>query len=309
MSVKYLYFAAAGAIGGTVGDCLTEPLLWNGDSVDLLLMTVRVGSWFAAVSSLMATCILAAEGFYMRRRVLEARILIGSLSGFAVGMASGALGQAIFEIFGYGEPLRVVCWGISGGLLGLALGMQITNMRAWRGLLGGLAGGCVGGLAFVLVTQAVGDLGGRIAGVGLIGGAIGAFLALSERLSLVAWLAIRLRDGQRRQVSLGPTRVTIGTNEARCTVVIPRAAQVSYAFRLNGHDVVCEDVTQRTTRLLQWGEIFRIGGATVQVQGNRRARLPAAKPVSAATKPEKPHAKAPTKIPPPTAPRGSGRPR
>jgi LytS/YehU family sensor histidine kinase len=166
----------------------------------------------------------------------------------------------------------VFCWGIAGGLLGLALGMQITNMRAWRGLLGGLAGGWVGGAAFVLLTGIAGTFSARIAGVGLIGAAIGSLLALSERLSLTAWLDIRLPDGQRRQVSLGPTRVTLGANRTRCTVVIPRAAQVSYAFRLVGGDVVCEDVVQRTTRLLQFGETLRVGGASIQLQGNKAAR-------------------------------------
>ena len=266
---KFLLFALAGALGGVVGDCATEPFDLFVD-MDEWLMPIVVGVWFGVAGSLISICILAAQGMYMRRRGLELRTLvIGMLAGFAAGMLSGILSQTIYQTVGATQPLRVLCWGIAGLLLGLALAMQITNMRPWRGLVGGTAGGLIGGLAFISVSEVAEAMAGRIVGVGLIGIAIGAMLALSEALARVAWLEVRLPDGRRLEVNLGPTRVTIGANQARCIVVVPGAPQLSHAIRMADGAIVCEDLVNHTKSNLRPGDVLQIGRASLRVQGQR----------------------------------------
>lgn len=146
---KALQFGLSGAVGGFAGNLITEPFMHfdrlSGSEpfFDSVLSTAR---WFGLVGGGIAAAIMFGYYYYVKGKPqIKQAFKNGGLFGLIAGAISGAIAESIYSGIGPNELLRVICWGIAGSLLGLALSKRIPNLGMLRGAGGGAVGGVLGG--------------------------------------------------------------------------------------------------------------------------------------------------------------------
>lgn len=278
---KALQFGVSGAVGGFVGNLITEPFM-NFDRLsgsasffDSVLSTAR---WFGLVGGGIATAIMFGYYYYIKGKPqIKPALKNGGLFGLIAGAISGAIAEAIYTGIGPNELLRVICWGIAGSLLGLALSKRIPNLGMLRGAGGGGVGGVLGGCLFILFAYSLSGTVGRLAGCGAIGFWIGIMLVVAETLFNKAWLVISSDTGTNRTLTIGAEPVTFGSDENLSIICIPNVSPLAMRFQLAGGQIVCENVDNGAVSYLRSGDQKRIGNCTVTV-GN--SDLPAQNPAN-----------------------------
>lgn len=278
---KALQFGISGAVGGFVGNLITEPFMQGitgSESVfDSVLSTAR---WFGLVGGGIATAIMFGYYYYIKGKPqIKQALKNGGLFGLIAGAISGAIAEGIYSGIGDGnnELLRVICWGIAGSLLGLGLAQRIPNLGALRGLGGGGVGGVLGGCLFILFAYNLSGTAGRLAGCAAIGFWIGIMLVVAETLFNKAWLVISYDTGANRTLTLGAEPVTFGSDENLSIICIPNVSPLAMRFQLEAGQIVCENVDSGAVSYLRSGDQKRIGNCTITV-GN--SDLPAPTPTN-----------------------------
>ncbi len=274
---KALQFGISGAVGGFVGNLITEPFMHdlnNSKSVfDSVLSTSR---WFGLVGGGIATAIMFGYYYYIKGKPqIKQSLKNGGLFGVIAGAISGAIAEGVFSGIGDGENeiLRVICWGIAGSLLGFGLSKRIPNLGALRGLGGGGVGGVLGGCLFILFAYSLSGTAGRLAGCSAIGFWIGIMLVVAETLFNKAWLVISYDTGGNRTLTIGAEPVTFGSDENKSIICIPDVSPLAMRFKLTAGQIVCENFDSGAVSYLRSGDQKRIGNCTITV-GN--SDLPAA---------------------------------
>ena len=214
-SKQALQLGLWGAIGGSVGSILADIILYRSENLEATFMTliVTIGFWFAIIGLSIAFSLLLGYSWYLKRGLrwqesFKSAILPGLLSG----LIAGSIAQAIFTLLGATEILRVICWGIAGGLLGLGLSFRIPNLGKWRGLGGGFIGGIIGGCLFIFFSLLIGEIFGRIFGLAAIGFFIGLMIILMEAAFRKAWLIVHYSPNEQKTVTLGSQPVILGSS-------------------------------------------------------------------------------------------------
>ncbi|MEG4331082.1 MULTISPECIES: FHA domain-containing protein [unclassified Microcoleus] len=278
---KALQFGISGAVGGFVGNLITEPFMQGitgSESVfDSVLSTAR---WFGLVGGGIATAIMFGYYYYIKGKPqIKQALKNGGLFGLIAGAISGAIAEGIYSGIGDGnnELLRVICWGIAGSLLGLGLAQRIPNLGALRGLGGGGVGGVLGGCLFILFAYNLSGTAGRLAGCAAIGFWIGIMLVVAETLFNKAWLVISYDTGANRTLTLGSEPITFGSDENLSIICIPNVSPLAMRFELEAGQIVCENVDSGAVSYLRSGDQKRIGNCTITV-GN--SDLPAPTPTN-----------------------------
>ncbi|MBD0394744.1 MAG: hypothetical protein ICV52_13045 [Microcoleus sp. C1-bin4] len=273
---KALQFGISGAVGGFAGNLITEPFMQritgSESFFDSVLSTAR---WFGLVGGGIATAIVFGYYYYIKGKPqIKQALKNGGLFGLIAGAISGAIAQGIYRgIDPTNEFLRVICWGIAGSLLGLALSKFIPNLGALRGLGGGGVGGVLGGCLFILFAYNLSGTAGRLAGCAAIGFWIGMMLVVAETLFNKAWLVISYDTGANRTLTLGSEPITFGSDENLSIICIPHVSPLAMRFQLEAGQVVCENVDSGAVSYLRSGDQKKIGNCTITV-GN--SDLPAA---------------------------------
>lgn len=274
---KALQFGISGAVGGFVGNLITEPfmqrLTGSASFPDSVLSTAR---WFGLVGGGIATAIMFGYYYYIKGKPqIKQALKNGGLFGLIAGAISGAIAEAIYSGIGDGnnELLRVICWGIAGSLLGLGLAQRIPNLGALRGMGGGGVGGVLGGCLFILFAYNLSGTAGRLAGCAAIGFWIGIMLVVAETLFNKAWLVISYDTGANRTLTLGSEPITFGSDENLSIICIPNVSPLAMRFQLEAGQIVCENVDSGAVSYLRSGDQKEIGNCTITV-GN--SDLPAA---------------------------------
>jgi hypothetical protein len=222
-----------GALGGAVGALLAE--VATRDSFESRFESVvYTGLWFSVCSSVIAAALFVCAEWYQRRQLLAGRVLKVLLFGAIAGFLSGAVAQAVFlihvgslEFQNY--VLRSFCWGLAGAIIGGLLSRTVPNLGLMRGSAAGFVGGCVGGLLFVLVSNEVPEVWGRVVGVGALGLALGLAMYLVENLFREASLEVIWAYNETTRVSLGAQPISVGgSNEDQIFVrgLPPRASTI-----------------------------------------------------------------------------------
>ncbi|WP_013334915.1 hypothetical protein [Gloeothece verrucosa] len=213
---KALLFAASGAAGGGIGSILGEAIMADVQRnlfSSWVTLVIRVGIWFGLVGASISTTLLLGYFWYLNRQIrLKKAVLLGILPGFIAGIISGAIAQGIYSLIGPTELLRVICWGIAGGLLGLGLSFKIPNLGKWLGFFGGLIGGILGGCLFILFTYLIGEVVGRFWGLIAIGFFIGLMIILVEAAFREAWVIIHWSPTEKKTLSLGQEPIILGSD-------------------------------------------------------------------------------------------------
>jgi hypothetical protein len=188
----------------------------------------------------------------------------------------------------------VLGWLILGGLLGLGLSFFIPNLARLSAVAAGLLGGFIGVLAFLLASQ-VHEAVGRLFGALILGGCIGAMVALVEAAFRKAWLEVKLGPRETITVNLGPEPVKIGSDAKNCTVWAKGAAPVAVRYFVRNAQVICHDVPTNTETIVNPGDTRSVGPLELTVQTGKGD----APKVRTQEEPPKPVA---TVVPPPTPP-------
>jgi len=184
---RLYYYSLLGAIGGLIG--------WQISNVLGLSFTDNLYLSEVVVGGLIGFCIGAliglSEGFAARSPLFALRS--GVLSGL-FGMLGGAIGLPLaeygFQALGGEAWTRALGWAVFGGLIGAGIGFT-SGSQLWKPILGGVLGGAIGGALLELARARLADpLIGKAAGLGLVGAAVGAFIAFIVLLLSRAWLEV-----------------------------------------------------------------------------------------------------------------------
>jgi hypothetical protein len=264
---KALVYAAWGALGGAVGSLVGETIRSAND--DPMQIYVRESLYFGIVGAFIGLAILIGYSNYMKRGFQFGESLKGGgLPGFIAGAVGSPLADYFYNSLGRGEILRILAWGIAGGLLGLGLSYRIRNLGVWRGLAGGIVGGIVGGALFVLlaINLQLAGMVARATGNATNGFFIGLMLVLADALFREAWLEVRYGAKETRNVSLGAEPVTVGSDANACAVYARNAPAVAFRYKLDQGRITCEDVAKGQTSTVQPGTSQVVGNLTVTVR-------------------------------------------
>jgi hypothetical protein len=277
---KALQFGVSGAVGGFAGNLITEPFMQRlNDSQSVFDSVLSTARWFGLVGGGIAAAIMFGYYYYIKGKPqIKQALKNGGLFGLIAGAVSGAIAEAIYSgIDPTNELLRVICWGIAGSLLGLALSKSIPNLGTLRGTGGGAIGGLLGGCLFILFAYSLSGTAGRLAGCAAIGFWIGIMLVVAETLFNKAWLVISYDTGTNRTLTIGSEPVTFGSDENLSIIYIPNVSPLAMRFQLEGGQIVCENVDNGAVSYLRSGDQKRIGNCTITV-GN--SDLPAPTPAN-----------------------------
>lgn len=266
---KALQFGVSGAVGGFVGNLITEPFM-NFDrlsgSVSFFDSVLSTARWFGLVGGGIATAIMFGYYYYIKGKPqIKSAFKNGGLFGLIAGAISGAIAEAIYSGIGPNELLRVVCWGIAGSLLGLALSKRIPNLGMLRGAGGGGVGGVLGGCLFILFAYSLSGTVGRLAGCGAIGFWIGIMLVVAETLFNKAWLVISYDNGVNRTLTIGAEPVTFGSDDNLSIICIPNISPLAMRFQLEAGQIVCENFDSGAVTYLRSGDQKKLGNCTITV--------------------------------------------
>lgn len=239
------YYSILGAMGGLVGWRLTQAIGFLGhpsgflDEVpgvyfsDLLLggaLGLSIGFLIGLVEGILSKSAL---------RGLRTALVSGGV-GLVAGTAALPLSELSFLTVGGRILGRSLGWALFGTLLGLANGVM-GGSQVWKGALGGFIGGAVGGaLLEPTLRQFSNPLLGKVAGLMLLGAAVGAFTALIAVALSRAWLEVRsgkLRGSEfilDKFMREGSPAAIIGSNVLKSDIALPDPDIAPQHARLKG---------------------------------------------------------------------------
>src|SRR5574341_41883 len=236
-NLRMYYYTLLGMAGGLIGAKI----------IDLIGFLEQPGVYVsdALLGAVLGLCIGfligLAEGVLSRSAV---RGLRAGLIGGGIGMIAGALalplGELVFLTIGGALPGRAIGWAIFGALIGLAESVT-GRTQMWKGALGGLIGGAVGGtLLEAALSRLDSPLAGKLVGLILLGGAVGAFTALISVALSRAWLKVTTGKLAGSEFILdkfmgekGPAAV-VGSNVLKSDIALPDPDVAPQHFRLKG---------------------------------------------------------------------------
>lgn len=221
---RLYYYTLLGAIGGLIG--------WQVSNVLGLSFAQNVYLSEVVVGGLIGFCIGAligtSEGVALHSAGYALR---AGLQNGLFGLVGGAIGlplaEGAFQLLGGEAWTRAVGWAVFGGFIGAGLGFS-SGSQMWKPALGGLLGGALGGLLLELARVRLADaLIGKAIGLGLLGAAIGALIALIVLLLSRAWLEVVSGKLKGTEFVLdkfihanGPTAY-VGSSALKADIVLP----------------------------------------------------------------------------------------
>lgn len=262
-------------------------------------LTLAIGLWTGAIAGLVCLALLVGQNQYLRGRWPSAgAVLAGLVGGLIVGLVGGAAGQGLFmlapESTVLGSVFRILGWTLLGALAGAGLSLFIPNLRWTHGLLGGAIGGALGAIGFLVVSSVTGDLLGRLIGGLILGLSIGLMVAIVEAAFRQAWLEVRYGNRETITVNLGPEPVKVGGDAQACTVWARGAEPIALRYFIRNGQILCEDVSSRTTETVGTGDSRSVGNVTVTVHTGTSSAPVVQPPLPRATVSTRPLAPSPS---------------
>jgi Mg-chelatase subunit ChlD len=273
---------------------------FSADASGQLIMAVSL--WTASLAGGVIVALIAAQNLYVANRVGTPSVLLfAAIGGLAAGAIGGALSQAVFSVSsladGHEAIGRIVGWAVLGSLVGLGMTRYVPNVRWVNGLVGGAIGGGAGAVAFLLLVSLAGaaDQVGRLIGSLALGFALGLLVGLAERAFRSAWLEICYGRSEVRQVNLGDTPITFGSDRQQAMCYVQGAAPLAWRYWLEGNQCFREECQTKKRCEVFPGDEYSVGNITVSLRTSRHSRSVPAVP---------PRPPAPPPPPPPCPPSG-----
>lgn len=271
-SNKLLLHLAAGTVGGAVGALLAE-VIGQEPTRGAFTAVMETGFWSCIFTSVIATALFVSDKWHQRKDLQPRRLALIWLYGAGAGFVAGAVAQTVFTLdIGSFEfknyVLRTFCWGIAGALIGCLLSRTVPNLSMPKGTLAGFVGGCLGGIGFVLVSNQLPDMWGRLVGVGALGFALGLAMFLVESIFREASLEIIWAPNETTRVTIGAEPISIGGDREDDVVVRGLPPGVSSIVLNNGRIEHIENHTANRTTLTD-GSQLQIGPIHLIVHARR----------------------------------------
>jgi hypothetical protein len=249
---RLYYYTLLGAIGGLIAWQLSN-LLGLSFLKTLYLSEVVVGGLIGLSIGLL---IGLSEGVSMRSPGYALRAgLVGGGLGMLAGAIALPIAEATFQLLGGAVWARAVGWALFGTLLGAGIGWT-TGAQLWKPALGGFLGGALGGILLEAARLRLNDpLTGKAIGLGLLGAAVGAFIAFIVLLLSKAWLEVVSGKMKGTEFILdkfihtdGPSAY-VGSNALKADIVLPDPDIESQHAIIDGADthVMLKDMSRSGT--------------------------------------------------------------
>jgi hypothetical protein len=222
----------AGAIGGAVGDIFGEIFASpNGFIFGFSTGGIDASAavWVMVFATVLGFVLMGWEGFTSRSPAKMFREGgIGAAIGLGAGFIGGFIAQAIYgaivpHLTSMSEllPVRGLGWAVLGALVGLGLGIRGGGRSTVNGLIGGAVGGFLAGIVFQWLTnneQGSGTV-PRFLGLTVTGIGIGLGVGLVTRVRRDAWLLFTGGPMQGKEFILQSAQTQIGS-DYRCDIVL-----------------------------------------------------------------------------------------
>ncbi|BAQ64810.1 hypothetical protein [Geminocystis sp. NIES-3709] len=274
-SQQALQLGLWGAMGGAIGSIIGDIILVGENQTIFMALVVTVGFWFAIIGLSIALSLLLGYSCYLKRGIRWGESLKSALlPGLVSGLIAGAIAQGIFSLLGATETLRLICWGIAGGLLGFGLSFRIPNLDKIRGLGGGFLGGIIGGCLFIAFSLIAGEIIGRIFGLASIGFLIGLMIVLIEAVFRDAWLIVHYGENEQKTVSLGSQPVILGSSN-KAHIYLPKSqgyTPITAKIYLENKQIFINfdqehgQKMKQLTQELKSGDIRKLGNIAIEIK-------------------------------------------
>jgi hypothetical protein len=249
---RLYYYSLLGAIGGLIAWQISNTLGLSFLKT-LYLSEIVVGGLIGLSIGLL---IGLSEGISLRSPgyALRAGLLGGGL-GLLAGAIALPISEAAFQLIGGQVWARSIGWALFGTVLGLGIG-STTGAQLWKPALGGFLGGAIGGALLEAARLRLNDpLTGKAVGLGLLGAALGAFIAFIVLILSKAWLEVVSGKMKGTEFILdkfihadGPSAY-VGSNALKADIVLPDPDIEPQHAMINGADthVVLKDMSRSGT--------------------------------------------------------------
>jgi len=265
ISIKTIIFGIAGALGGGVGDLISEIFKINEGSQTFLGNVVITAIWAAFIGLGVSVGLLAAQSIYLKKKLVLKSIIKTAIIGILLGAVAGGIAQVAFA-FTYNISVvaeiisRIICWGIMGWGVGWGVSIFVPNFPKKRAMAAGFLGGLIGGGIFraTFSIQFFSGAMGRIVGIMALGFFIGLTISYIEEALREAWLTVIWGKNETKNISLGQTPITFGSSR-EADIFLSNEAPVKATVQIENTKVVMYDKTTNQRRELQNGNQVDLG--------------------------------------------------
>jgi len=209
LSGKTIIFGFAGALGGGVGEWVSEIFLDNNRSGMPLEVIVKIAVWAAFIGLGISLGLLAAQSIYLKKIPVLKSLIKTALIGILIGAVAGGFAQFIYNYTQHISEIvsgisRIICWGIMGCGVGWGVSFFVPNYPKNRAMAAGFFGGLIGG--------AINHVMGSILGVMALGFFIGLTISFIEEALRDAWLTVIWGKNETKTVTLGKKPIIFGSS-------------------------------------------------------------------------------------------------
>lgn len=258
------------------------------------------GVWTALLAAGLGLALIAGQNHYLHLPLLSTQQAVaGAIGGLAAGFVGGMVGQLMFgpvaQIPFVASLGQIFGWAILGAVLARGIAFYVPNLSPVRSIIGGAIGGGIAALGFVIASfimglfgESAGEALGRFTGAIALGFVVGLMVALIEAASREFWLEVRYGTRETRNVTLGDSPVTIGSDARNCTVYAREARALAYKYTVVEGSVVCLDYTTEQQTEVPIGDQRVMGAVTATVCSAASGSVPKSAAVASPAAPPPP---------------------
>jgi hypothetical protein len=263
ISVKTIIFGIAGALGGAVGELISElfdPMRRGATSFGIIL---SVAVWAGFIGLGVSIGLLVAQSVYLKKKPVLGSLIKTAIIGILLGAVAGGIAQVIF---GYTQTIstmvriisQAICWGIMGWGVGWGVSIFVPNFPKIRAMAAGFLGGLIGGVLFITTSSFLFEVIGRVVGVMALGFFIGLTISFIEEALREAWLTVIWGKNETKTISLGQRPIAFGSS-SEADIYLAKDLPVRATVQIENSKVVMYDKTTNQRRELQNGSQVDLG--------------------------------------------------
>jgi len=276
VSVKTIIFGIAGALGGAVGELVSEIFSVNESSRTFFGNVLSVAVWAAFIGLGISIGLLVAQSIYLKKKPVLQSLIKTAIIGILLGAVAGGIAQVAFAftntISEFIEIVsRIICWGIMGWGVGLGVSTFVPNFPKKRAMGAGFLGGLIGGAIFratfsmPFITGAM----GRIVGIMALGFFIGLTISYIEEALREAWLTVIWGKNETKNISLGQRPIAFGSS-SEADIYLAKELPVRATVQIENSKVVMYDKATNQRRELQNGNQVDLGRVSFVVNTKKQ---------------------------------------
>ena len=165
---QYWYQASWTAASAGLGSLITEAF-FDREPKTFIINILQVGLWFGIIGAFILI------GVYISQKKLQ-HLNVDYLEiskevifpGFCAGFCAGSIAQILFSFY-QTDLNKIICWGVAGLILAYIISKKFKNVDIKSCTIYGALGGVIGGFLFILISNIITDVMGRLIGISLIG--------------------------------------------------------------------------------------------------------------------------------------------